>query len=152
MKQPLDRYRTLANALDTRFRVPFTPLRFGWDAILGLVPGAGDAIGGLLGAYGLWVATRLGAPLVVLARMLFNLAVDMIGGTVPLVGDLFDIGWRGNLRNLALLERWLERPHQTRARSIGLFVGLLGVLVGVSLLALGISVWLLQALVGLLSR
>jgi hypothetical protein len=152
LQQHLDRYRALANSLDARFRIPGTPIRFGWDAILGLIPGAGDAIGGLVGGYGLWVGTRLGAPWVVLARMLFNLAVDVIGGAFPLVGDLFDIGWRGNLRNLALLESWLEKPHQTRSRSIGLFVGLFGVLVGVSLVALGISVWLLQAMIGVLSH
>jgi hypothetical protein len=60
-----------------------------------------------------------------MARMLLNLAVDIVGGAAPLVGDLFDVGWRGNLRNLALLERWLERPHQTRRRSAALLVGLL---------------------------
>ena len=152
MQDHLARYRALANSLDARFRILGTPIRFGWDAILGLIPGAGDAIGGLVGSYGLWVGTRLGAPWVVLARMLFNLAVDVIVGAVPLAGDLFDIGWRGNLRNLALLERWVERPHQTRSRSIGLFVGLFGVLVGVSLVALGISVWLLQAILRVLSR
>lgn len=151
MSPHLDRYRTLANSLDARFRIPGTPFRFGWDAILGLIPGIGDAIGGLIGGYGLWVGTRLGAPWVVLARMLLNLAVDVIGGTLPLVGDLFDIGWRGNLRNLALLERWLERPHQTRSRSIGLFVGMFGVLVGVCLVALGISLWLVQAVLRLLT-
>jgi hypothetical protein len=121
----LQRYRTLARALDARFRIPGTPLRFGWDAILGLVPGVGDAAGGLLGGYGLYAGFKVGAPPVILARMLLNLAVDLIGGAVPLVGDLFDFGWRGNLRNLALLERWLERPHQTRRRSRALLLGLL---------------------------
>src|SRR5512147_2613425 len=107
MPSPLDRYRTLATAFDARFRIPGTPIRFGWDAVLGLIPGAGDAIGGLVAGYGLWVGARLGAPWVVLGRMLFNLAVDVLVGAVPLAGDLFDIGWRGNLRNLALLERWV---------------------------------------------
>jgi hypothetical protein len=150
-QRSLDRYRTLANSLDARFRIPGTPFRFGWDAILGLIPGIGDAIGGLVGGYGLWVGTRLGAPLVVLARMLLNLVIDVLIGAFPVAGDLFDIAWRGNLRNLALLERWLERPHQTRSRSIGLFAGMFGVLVGVCLVALGISLWLLQAVLGLLT-
>jgi hypothetical protein len=102
------------------------------------VPGIGDAAGGLLGGYGLYVAFRLGAPPVILARMLLNLGVDLIGGAVPLAGDLFDFGWRGNLRNLALLERWIERPQQTRRRSGALLLGLL-----LTILALaGGVVWL----------
>lgn len=113
----LDRYRALAQALDSRFRIPGTPVRFGWDALIGLVPGLGDAAGGLLGAYGLWTAHQLGAPAPVLLRMLLNLVVDLGIGAIPLLGDLFDIVWKGNLRNLALLQRWLERPHQTRRRS-----------------------------------
>jgi hypothetical protein len=152
MPHPLAGYRTLAKSLDARFRIPGTPIRFGWDAILGLIPGVGDAMGGLVGGYGLWVGTRIGAPWVVLARMLLNLMIDVIAGAVPLVGDLFDVGWRGNLRNLALLERWMEQPHQTRSRSIGLFVGLFGILVGVTLVTLGISVWLVQVLAQLLAH
>jgi hypothetical protein len=139
----LRRFRTLAQVLDVRFRVPGTPFRFGWDAIIGLIPGAGDAVGGLLGAYGLYAAFKVGAPAAILVRMFLNLAIDVVGGTVPLVGDLFDIGWRGNLRNLSLLERWLERPHQTRRRSMGLLLALL-----LTILALAAAVaWLALRLV-----
>lgn len=140
----LRRFRTLAQALDDRFRLPGTSIRFGWDAIIGLFPGAGDAASGLVGGYGLYAAFRLGAPPVILARMLFNLAVDLVGGAVPLVGDLFDVGWRGNLRNLALLERWLEEPHQTRQRSTALVLGLL-----LTVLALSAGMaWLTLRLLG----
>ena len=139
----LHRYRKLAHALDARFRIPGTPFRFGWDAIIGLIPGAGDAAGGLLGGYGLYTAFRVGAPPVILVRMFMNLAIDLVGGAFPLVGDLFDIGWRGNLRNLSLLERWLERPHQTRRRSMALLLGLL-----LTVLALSAAVpWLTLRLV-----
>lgn len=141
----LDRYRTLAHALDARFGVPGTPFRFGWDALLGLVPGAGDAIGGLLGGYGLYVGARLGVPWIILARMLLNLAVDLVAGAVPVAGDIFDVAWRGNLRNLALLERWLEQPHETRSRSLVLLLALLGVLAGLAALALWFALWLLRA-------
>jgi len=141
----LDRYRTLARALDARFGVPGTPFRFGWDALLGLVPGAGDAIGGLLGGYGLYVGARLGVPWIILARMLLNLAVDLVAGAVPVAGDVFDVAWRGNLRNLALLERWLEQPHETRSRSIVLLLALFGVLAGLAALALWFALWLLRA-------
>lgn len=145
----LQRYRTLAQALDARFRIPGTPFRFGWDAILGLIPGAGDALGGLIGSYGLYVAIRLGAPWVVLARMLFNLALDVAIGSLPVAGDLFDFAWRGNLRNLALLDRWLDRPHETRKRSVALFVALFAVLAGLGMLALWFSLWLLRRLLHL---
>jgi Domain of unknown function (DUF4112) len=146
MNHHLTRYRSLARALDARFRIPGTPVRFGWDAVLGLVPGVGDAIAGLLGGYGLYVGTKLGAPWIVLARMLLNLAVDLLVGSVPVAGDIFDVAWRGNLRNLALLERWLERPHETRSRSAALFLALFGVLAGLAGLVLWFSLWLLRAL------
>lgn len=143
----LERYRTLATALDAKFRIPFTPIRFGWDAIIGLIPGIGDAAGGLIGAYGLWVGTRLGAPLVVLARMLANLLIDIAAGAFPLLGDMFDVAWRGNLRNLALLERWVEQPRQTRQRSVMLFAGLVGLLLIAGLGAVWIGWQMLQLLI-----
>jgi hypothetical protein len=142
----LQRYRKLARALDARFRIPGTPFRFGWDAIIGLVPGAGDAAGGLVGGYGLYAAFRLGAPPVILARMLLILAVDLVGGAVPVAGDLFDFGWRGNLRNLALLERWLDRPHQTRRRSAALLLGLLATILALSVAVVWLTLRLLRRL------
>jgi Domain of unknown function (DUF4112) len=149
MNHHLTRYRSLARALDARFRIPGTPVRFGWDAVLGLVPGVGDAIAGLLGGYGLYVGTRLGAPWIVLARMLFNLLVDLLVGALPVAGDIFDVAWRGNLRNLALLEHWLERPHQTRARSMALLAGFFGVLVAAGALALWLTLLLFRMLLSL---
>lgn len=138
----LERYRTFARALDSQFRIPFTPIRFGWDALIGLLPGAGDAIGGILSAYGLWVGTRLGAPASVLARMLLNLLIDVVIGAVPVLGDLFDVGWKGNLRNLALLERWVETPHQVRRSSSLLIAGLIGAVAIIGLAPFGL-IWLL---------
>jgi len=96
-------------------------LRFGWDALIGLAPGLGDAVAGLLGAYGLLTAYHLGAPAPVLLRLLLNLGIDLLFGAVPLLGDLFDVAWKGNLRNVALLDRWLAEPETTRRRSTGLF-------------------------------
>jgi Domain of unknown function (DUF4112) len=145
----LGRYRLLAHALDARWRIPGTGIRFGWDAVMGLVPGVGDALGGLLGGYGLYVGWRLGAPVVVLARMLLNLGIETVAGTVPLAGDMFDIGFRADLRNVALLDRWLEQPHQTWKRSrwlfLGLALGLLTVVVGV----IGLTASLLHTLLAL---
>lgn len=125
---PLERYRRLATRLDAQFHIPGSSIRFGWDALIGLIPGLGDAVGGLLGGYGLLTAYQLGAPPSVLLRLLLNLGVDLVLGAAPLLGDLFDLAWKGNLRNVALLERWLAAPEETRRRSTGLF--------GVLLLAL----------------
>jgi hypothetical protein len=114
---PLARARTLARLLDSAARVPGTGIRFGADAVLGLVPGLGDVAGAALAGYLVLLAQRLGAPRAVVLRMLGNVAVDTIGGTVPLIGDLFDVAYKSNLRNLALLERALERPATTSRTS-----------------------------------
>ena len=144
----LERYRSLARTMDARFRIPGTPIRFGWDAILGLIPGIGDALGGMSGGYGLWVAYRLGAPPVVLLRLLFNVGLDLTLGTVPLLGDLFDLGWRSNQRNLRLIEAWHAEPHRVRRRS-GVFFGVvLGGLVVLVVAAVAGAVWLVGRVLG----
>jgi len=99
----------LADWLDTRFVVPGTGIRFGLDALIGLVPGVGDLVTTALGGYILLRAHELGAPKVLLARMGLNLAVDSIVGAVPLFGDLFDIAFRSHKRNVRLLLNWLDR-------------------------------------------
>ena len=109
--------RQLARLLDEAVRVPGTNIRFGLDAILGLIPGAGDVAGGILSAFMILQAGRLGAPRSVLARMVMNVAIDSIVGAVPILGDLFDVGWKSNTRNAALLERYAERPQATRRAS-----------------------------------
>jgi hypothetical protein len=114
---PLARARTLARLLDSAARVPGTGIRFGADAVLGLIPGLGDVAGAALAGYLVILAQRLGAPRAVVLRMLGNVAVDTIGGTVPLIGDLFDVAYKSNLRNLALLERAIERPAATKRTS-----------------------------------
>jgi hypothetical protein len=88
----LERYRALAYALDARWRVPGLGVRFGWDAVIGLFPGFGDALAGLLGGYGLFVGWRLGAPAVVLARMLLNLVVETVVGSIPVAGRPSECG------------------------------------------------------------
>jgi hypothetical protein len=109
--------RQLARLLDEVLRIPGTNIRFGLDAILGLIPGAGDVAGGILSAFIILQAARLGAPGSVLARMVMNVAVDSIVGAVPVLGDLFDIGWKSNTRNAALLERYAVQPQVTRRAS-----------------------------------
>jgi len=106
--------RHLADWLDTRFEIPGVKIRFGFDAIIGLIPGVGDFITALLGAYIVMRARELGAPPFLIARMVGNLLIDMIGGAVPVVGDLFDLAFKSHLRNVRLLLRWIERDNAAR--------------------------------------
>lgn len=101
----LARLDRLADALDSRFRVPLTRIRFGWDTILGLVPGIGDIAALAPAGYILLEAHDMGTPASLKARMAANIAIDTAIGSVPLVGDIFDIGWRANRRNVTLLRR-----------------------------------------------
>ena len=97
----------LATLLDTAFILPGTNIRFGFDAMIGLIPGIGDAITTLMSLYIVREARALGAPRHLIARMLVNVALDGVIGAVPLVGDAFDVMWRANRRNMALLRRHL---------------------------------------------
>ena len=126
--------RSLARLLDAAVTIPGTHFRVGLDALIGLIPGVGDLAGAALSGYIVLAAARLGAPKSVLARMVVNVAVDSVVGSIPLLGDLFDAGWRANTRNTALLERHLAAPAETRKGSIGVMVGVAALLV---LLAVG---------------
>jgi hypothetical protein len=109
----LHRLRRLSHLLDSRFRLPGTNWRFGLDGIAGLIPGVGDAAGALISLYIVTEAWRLGVRKRTIVRMIGNVALDSLVGTVPLAGDLFDFLWKSNLRNLRLAERDLLRidPH-----------------------------------------
>ena len=124
---PLARARSLARLLDSAAKVPGTGIRFGADAVLGLIPGLGDVAGAALAGYLVILAQRLGAPRAVVLRMLTNVAVDTIAGTVPLAGDLFDVAYKSNLRNVALLEQAVQKPTETkRASRLVVFATLAG--------------------------
>jgi hypothetical protein len=105
----LERLERLAQLLDTALVIPGTNFRFGADAIIGLVPGIGDAITTAISAYIVYEARRLGVPRHLLVRMIGNVALDGLVGAVPLVGDVFDTMWRANIRNVRLLRKHLER-------------------------------------------
>ena len=101
--------RTLADWLDTKFVLPGTKIRFGFDSVIGLVPGVGDLISTALGAYIIVRARELGAPKLLQARMIANLVIDTAGGAVPILGDIFDVAFKSNVMNVRLLLRWLEK-------------------------------------------
>ncbi|HEV8549667.1 MAG TPA: DUF4112 domain-containing protein [Polyangiaceae bacterium] len=116
--------RELVRWMDSAIVVPGTGLRIGLDPILGFfLPGIGDVLGALPSLLLFSFAARSGVPVVILWRMLLNIAVDSLIGAVPLVGDLFDATFHANERNLALLERYAEGPGEARPRDY-LVVGL----------------------------
>lgn len=115
-----ERLQALAWWLDSSIRLP-GGFRIGADAILGLVPFLGDMLGVLLSGFIVLQAARLRAPFSVLARMLLNVAIEGVIGVVPLAGDVFDAAWKANLRNLSLLEGYLDHPAATTATSRRLF-------------------------------
>jgi hypothetical protein len=117
----LEALRRWATLLDSAFRVPGTNIRFGLDAIVGLIPGLGDLSAPVFAAVLLVTGFRLRLPAVVQFRMVANAAIDMLLGLVPFAGDLVDVAWKANLRNLALLERH-ARPGVPPSRGDYVFV------------------------------
>ena len=99
----------LAWLLDARWRIPGTSIRFGADAVAGLLPGVGDAAAGLVSLYIIHRASQHGAPTHLLVRMVGNVLVDTTIGSVPLLGSVFDVFFKANKRNVRLLRRHLER-------------------------------------------
>jgi hypothetical protein len=140
--------RKLEILLDEAFRVPGTNVRFGIDGIVGLVPGLGDVLAGLLSLVIPVAAWIRGVPYVTLARMIVNLAIGVLVGTIPIFGDIFDIAWKANRRNYRLLSRHLGEQRQHTWRDWG-FLLLMGAVtavifaIPVVLVAWLIS-WLLQ--------
>jgi hypothetical protein len=105
----LDALRRWAVILDSFFRVPGTNVRFGFDAIVGLIPGLGDLVAPVFTVAILATALKMRVPAVVQARMVLNAGIDMLIGLVPILGDIADVAWKADLRNVALLERHAQR-------------------------------------------
>ena len=98
--------------LDEAFRVPGTSIRFGLDGIIGLVPGLGDVVAGLLSLIIPLAAWIRGVPYVTLIRMTANIGIGVLVGSVPFLGDIFDIAWKANRRNYQLMRRHLGEPRR----------------------------------------
>lgn len=103
------RMQTVVRLLDDGLRVPGTNFRFGIDPILGVVPGAGDTAAAALSLYIVVESARLGVSYTTLVRMLGNVTIDAVGGSVPVLGTVFDAFWKANRRNLKLALRDLSR-------------------------------------------
>ncbi len=144
----------LARWMDSVFRIPGVGIRFGLDALIGLIPGVGDTLTSLVSLYILSSAARFGVPRVTLLRMALNIGVDWALGLLPVLGDVFDVGWKANQKNVALLRRHImvTPAEERRARAGdwlfvgGLIAGLLVLLAGCLATAFFIASWLARAL------
>jgi len=143
-----DTLRKLEILLDEAFPIPGTRIRFGLDAIVGLVPGIGDVLAGLASIVFPLAGWIRGLPYVTLVRMVANLGIGVLVGSIPLLGDAFDIAWKANRRNYRLLTRHLGEPRRHTGRDwafLLLLVAILGLVFAVPVvLVLWLIAWLLH--------
>jgi hypothetical protein len=145
---------SLAKWMDSVFEVPILKLKFGLDALLGLLPGAGDVASSATAIYILNAAQRFGVAKVTLLRMTLNIVIDVLLGSLPLVGDLFDVYWKSNQRNVALLRRHMAaNPEAGRelkksdAWFVGMLIGVICILTIASIVAaFFIAGWVIRSL------
>lgn len=149
MDRRLTRIRAIANALDTAIAIPGTRFRIGLDPLLGLVPGLGDLIGAGLSGYIVLTGIRLGAPPAVVARMIANIMFDTVGGSVPIVGDLFDAAWKSNTRNLSLIEQHAGSEALPRKVSKAQIVAGVVILTVVAAAGIALTIAVVRLLIGL---
>jgi hypothetical protein len=142
----LRRLDWLSQVLDSAWSVPGTSYRIGLDGIIGLIPGIGDPLGAMLSSYLIFEAARMGAPTHILLRMVGNVAVESVVGVIPILGDIFDLAWKANVRNLALLRAHKDKllGHERSSRKIIMLI--LGALLFVFLGVIAISVFVLRFL------
>jgi len=134
----------LSHVLDDWFRVPGTSIRFGLDGIIGLVPGLGDILGGLASTILVVAAWVRGVPYITLLRMVVNIGIEVLLGTIPLLGDAFDIAWKANRRNYALIVRHLEQRRRQTWRD-WVFLALIAVTLAALFLApIFLILWFLE--------
>ncbi|WP_036479192.1 DUF4112 domain-containing protein [Myxosarcina sp. GI1] len=146
----INRLRRLSNLLDNAIAIPGIGYRIGLDPILGLLPGGGDTVTGALGAYIIVEAARMGIPRQVIWQMVGNILFDSVLGTVPVIGDIFDVGWKANVRNMTLLEKHIQYDGDNRKSDwlflTGLILLLVIIVVGFATFTVLVIRWLWQTL------
>ena len=141
----VNRLRRMSRLLDNAIPIPGTKIRFGLDPILGLLPGGGDTVTGGLSAYIVVEAARMGLPREVLWKMVGNILLDSFAGTIPVLGDLFDVGWKSNVKNIELLDKHLdiaETSKSDRLFLIGLILLLTLIVLGFAAITVFTVTWL----------
>ncbi|GGG89271.1 DUF4112 domain-containing protein [Edaphobacter dinghuensis] len=134
----------LSHILDDFLKIPGTSIRFGLDGIVGVIPGIGDVIGGIASCIIIVAAWMRGVSYVTLARMVANVGIEVVVGSVPVVGDMFDIAWRANRRNYALLAGSLAQPRKHTIQSWVFLIVLCVVLAGLVLLPMLLVAWMAE--------
>jgi Domain of unknown function (DUF4112) len=142
----VQRVRQLARLLDEAILIPGTNKRIGLDPLIGLIPGGGDTVTMLMSAYIVVEAALFGLPATTLLQMVANIVIDAFVGTVPVLGDLFDVVSKANMRNLKLLDAHLAKP-EFRAKSDKLLVIFIVALLAIVIVSFGLVTALLFSLV-----
>jgi len=150
LPQDLVALRRFAFLMDQAFPIPGTKVRVGLDAVLGLIPGIGDVIGGVLSTWIVAGALRHRVPARIILRMVFNIVLDLLFGAVPVAGDVFDFLYEENMQNMRLLEKHRDRRRPPRrSREIALILGaIVGFIVIVALALVAAVVALVLWLIG----
>jgi hypothetical protein len=145
----LERLRNFSRLLDEAIAIPGTTYRIGLDPLLGLLPGGGDVVGLVLSCFIVFEAARMGVSKATLGRMAFNILLETLAGTVPVLGDVFDFAWKSNTKNIRLLEEHVRAPRIARTYNrrfaILLLVMLVLAIVGILVLTVLMLRWLVQA-------
>jgi hypothetical protein len=132
----------LSHILDDFLRIPGTSIRFGLDGIVGLIPGVGDLVGGIASCVIIFAAWARGVPYVTVIRMVANVGIEVVVGSIPVLGDMFDIAWRANRRNYALLAGSLAEPRRNKIQSWIFLTALLVLLTALVLIPMLFLAWL----------
>ncbi|HUQ69362.1 MAG TPA: DUF4112 domain-containing protein [Planctomycetaceae bacterium] len=147
--------RKLAGWMDSAFEIPGLGVRVGLDAVLGLLPGLGDLASSVVALHILAAASRNNVSRVTMARMGFNILIDWLVGSVPLLGDIFDVYWKSNVRNVALLERHLDANpharHQAQRNDRWFLAGIITVLLMALVGSLTISYYVIVGIASMLT-
>jgi hypothetical protein len=132
----------VTHVLDELVSVPGTPIKIGLDPVIGVIPIAGDAVAALVGLWVILEASRFGIPRVVLGRMIANLVIDLGVGAIPLLGDVYDLLFRSNSRNLELFRRHALDPGASTRGEQAFFIGLVVLAIGLLWLVATVIGWL----------
>ena len=148
----LRRLRRISHLLDNAIPIPGTKHRIGLDPILGLIPGGGDLLGSVFAGYVVFKSAQMGVPQETLLKMAANIVFDTVAGTVPVAGDLFDVAWKANVKNIELLDAHLGSPEQGKKADwlfvAALLLGLILIVGSVIFLSVMIFGWLFRVFTG----
>ena len=134
----------IAALLDDMWRIPGTQIRFGLDAIIGWIPGIGDAMAGIASCFIVFASWRRGVPTVTLTRMIANILLEATVGAIPIIGDAFHVVWKANRRNYRLLLREKEEPAANTRRDWAFLLVLFVAAIMAVILPVALIIWLLQ--------